>query len=262
MSRSGNDGGGGGGRGGSGRRGPPPRFYKGAPGTKLLQDVRDLEDDAEATAKAQSQPKVGQSAGPPNANPAPPKTTGADKGEGKITVETIDPPPETSETNLPRRPAYGTGGRAAYLWANYVELSLKRDWAFYRYAIDITRIKDTQAGKGKKDEKMHEKPPANGSSGNGTDELAAQLARTSTLSSNSDSTSNGQNGHEEAGDKEAQPAGMKRAAIIAHLFGHHDELKAGCDNGTLASDYRNIVVSTQPLEDLVYTVEFCGVRSD
>ncbi|KAK4149163.1 ribonuclease H-like domain-containing protein [Chaetomidium leptoderma] len=119
------------------------------------------------------------------------------------------------------RPGYGTLGRPANLWANYVELNPNGSLLLYRYAVDITRIR-----------------------GESTDPPSGR-------------------GHQtESSDQARQPAGMKRAHIINHLFDVYEELRTGCQDRTLASDYRDIVVSTKPLENLMYHVEYCGVKSD
>ncbi|KAH6844732.1 ribonuclease H-like domain-containing protein, partial [Chaetomium sp. MPI-CAGE-AT-0009] len=67
---------------------------------------------------------------------------------------------------------------------------------------------------------------------------------------------------QENGDNAAEPTGMKRAAILAHLLGHDRDLTERRDTGTVASDYRDNMVSTTKLENLVYIVEYRGVMSD
>jgi hypothetical protein len=57
---------------------------------------------------------------------------------------------------------------------------------------------------------------------------------------------------------------MKRAYIIAQLLNESKELKAAKDNGRLASDYRDTLITSKPLseEDLVRYVTFRHATSD
>jgi hypothetical protein len=157
-----------------------------------------------------------------------------------------------------QRPAYGTLGKRASLWANYVALAPEKGHHFYRYTIQITRIKDNKDGKKQENTKVQ----VDQSSNNGAAELATQVAEQLTLNPNSNDPPNEPDGQPGNGDTAVQPAGMKRAAIIAHLLSTKGNLGDLCNMGTIASDYRDNLVSTAPLEDLVYIVEYTGVRSN
>lgn len=133
---------------------------------------------------------------------------------------------DTLEENLPLRPGYGTRGNDVELWANYVALNLSKDVVFYRYSLDIEKELDNNRGQSVKTDPK----PAPGDVAVGT------------------------------GNK--RPAGMKQAEIIAYLLDDAEELRAGCKNGTLATDYRDILVSTQPLVKLEHKILFVGVRSN
>ncbi|KAH6649409.1 ribonuclease H-like domain-containing protein [Chaetomium tenue] len=163
----------------------------------------------------------------------------------------------TQQSQALQRPAYGTLGQAVSLWANYVALTPGRGHLFYRYSISITRIKDNN------DKKQDStKVPAEQSSNNEAAELASQVADQLTLNPNSNDPPSEPGIQPGNGDTAVQPAGMKRAAIIAHLLGDDRDLKDRFNRGTVASDYRDIMVSTTPLEDLVYPVNYKGVRSN
>jgi hypothetical protein len=149
----------------------------------------------------------------------------ADKSQDPDSVANR-PTVDSSEDNLPLRPGYGTRGNDVELWANYVALNPSKDVVFYRYSIDIERDPDHNKGQ----------------------------------SSNAGPNSNPGNGPGATGKRKV--AGMKQADIIAYLLTQVKELNAGCMNGTLATDYRDILVSTKPLVTLEHPIVYAGVRSD
>ncbi|EAQ92045.1 hypothetical protein CHGG_00280 [Chaetomium globosum CBS 148.51] len=167
------------------------------------------------------------------------------------------PKSTTQQSQALQRPAYGTLGQAVSLWANYVALTPGRGHLFYRYSISITKIKND-------DDKKQDSTevPDTQLSNNEAAELASQAADQLTLNPNSNDPPSEPGVEDGNGDTAAQPAGMKRAAIIAHLLGHDRDLKDRCSRGTVASDYRDIMVSTTPLKVLVYTFDYKGVRSN
>ncbi|KAK4234170.1 ribonuclease H-like domain-containing protein [Achaetomium macrosporum] len=141
---------------------------------------------------------------------------------------------------LPPRPAYGTRGDSVALWTNYVALDPERNLVFYRYIVDITKVKYQNAA----------------------GQLPAQLDAVTLDPSGSDATGSG--GTKNASTTQNKGSGMKRAHIIAQLLDEWEELKAAHQEGKVASDYRDTLITMERLSDksLMRVVTFCHATSD
>ncbi|KAK3302926.1 ribonuclease H-like domain-containing protein [Chaetomium strumarium] len=181
----------------------------------------------------------GAEVGPGEAEVVIMEVNGADVNGVEVTEAEVE---ETGRVRvrLPPRPAYGTLGKDVELWTNYVALDPKRDVVLYRYTVDITRAKESRAPK----------------------QLAAQSQKV-TLS-HSSNTATGGGAKKDAKTAPNKVSGMKRAYIIAQLLDESEELKAANENGGLASDYRDILITNKQLSDhsLMRVVTFRHATSD